>query len=779
MLAKSIFAALAAAAYLFIFVAAECPNACSSHGKCGAFDACQCYRNWMASDCSERICQFALAHVDTPKGDLDSSSGKLFAPNGKIGSSNADIIVGDQMYPYGTVEQYPDVHDTEGRVVTNSAHEYRECANKGICDRAAGTCTCLEGYDGSACQRASCPSSSAGTCSGHGVCLRIKDIAKLDNDNIYRLWDESATMGCVCDKGFYGPDCSKKACKNGYDPLYIDTSSTSNSYRYSNWTFAIYNLFSTSDPAKWDGNYSIVFYDAFGEDWVTRPIGINEKCDWISQALESLPNNVIPNGTVRCSYDVLTAAAQNYVKEGTDQLRDGFPIAKLTTTPTVKAKFTLAFPQNPGKLRQPEINYFLDGTRPTLVTDEVSATGYSSSGSTLSSWVFPNGFSGEDYDYFPDLCAGVTVTLMDPASVSVHGTLGGLDVQSTKALKRCLGDSDGDLTTNKEVYNWDYGNYNPATGISGANSLVSGVAIGANPQISFLKNPHIIKLIDTTKNTATRLCDTTSNSLTGTPYSTTSTWNAGLLGLGWCADAARPGFYAVVYYDETNLNFKVINRVWEDYAPTTTFNVYTTTGYLKLVSPFADVFTVGDGDADSVDYNSYYAKTLYSTNNTAASVDNIAPEAINNYGYTGAVDCETMGNSPAVVFQCLEKGDNVIVLNTAISDVDILSNPRYINMYKVNKIFLADMKYWWRPDSMKVRHRIELDMSANFRHVKSNTADTTYTAAQIYKFFPPANKYKYVGQCSNRGICNTDEGLCECFAGYTSDNCGTLNALAV
>jgi hypothetical protein len=35
-------------------VAAECPNACSSNGKCGAYDMCICYSNWMANDCSER-----------------------------------------------------------------------------------------------------------------------------------------------------------------------------------------------------------------------------------------------------------------------------------------------------------------------------------------------------------------------------------------------------------------------------------------------------------------------------------------------------------------------------------------------------------------------------------------------------------------------------------------------------------------------------------------------------------------------------------------------------
>lgn len=46
---------------------AECANACNGHGRCTAFDMCICNRNWQAADCSERVCQFGLAHVDTPK----------------------------------------------------------------------------------------------------------------------------------------------------------------------------------------------------------------------------------------------------------------------------------------------------------------------------------------------------------------------------------------------------------------------------------------------------------------------------------------------------------------------------------------------------------------------------------------------------------------------------------------------------------------------------------------------------------------------------------------
>ena len=192
--------------------AAECPNACSGHGTCGAFDECHCFPNWQEADCSGKTCPFALAHVDSPKGDLDGSADALTG-------RTTTVIEGSTVYPYGTTEQYPLMVDSFGRELSNTAHAYAECGNKGLCDRKSGECECFPGYEGAGCQRASCPDP---TCSGHGSCMSAKDLAKADHDNVYRLWDKDVSMGCKCEPGFTGPTCSDKMCKYGVDPLYDD-----------------------------------------------------------------------------------------------------------------------------------------------------------------------------------------------------------------------------------------------------------------------------------------------------------------------------------------------------------------------------------------------------------------------------------------------------------------------------------------------------------------------------------------------------------------------------
>jgi hypothetical protein len=206
---------------------AECPNACSGHGSCGVFEACVCYPNWMGGDCGDRVradipvarerteprrappaqvCPFGRSFSDTPKGDLDGSRG--------IGDSRTTILMGSDMYQMGTQEEFPAMSDSMGNALSQTAHDYYECSNAGICDRETGLCKCFEGYEGGSCSRRSC----LNDCSGHGACQSISQIAKSDYDGVYDLWDADKLYGCLCDPGFYGPDCSRRKCPHGIDP---------------------------------------------------------------------------------------------------------------------------------------------------------------------------------------------------------------------------------------------------------------------------------------------------------------------------------------------------------------------------------------------------------------------------------------------------------------------------------------------------------------------------------------------------------------------------------
>lgn len=691
-------------------VSAECPNGCSSHGKCTAYDMCLCYRNWMSNDCSERVCQFGLAHVDTPKGDLDASSGALSGPS-------KTVAINSEVYPYGTTEQFPSML-SDGEVQTDTAHYYMECSNKGICDRSSGSCECFPGYEGSACQRASCPTTNGAVCSGHGTCETIKQIAARDYSNIYELWDEKATLGCVCDAGYSGADCAQRECKYGADPLYYDDNSN---IRYSNWTYA-FAAASINSPVL-SGTYSIKFFDHFGEDWETRPLAAYATCDEIVSALEDIPNDVIPDGSVRC---------RQYLSSEPD-FNVGFWD---TATATFFVKYTIMFPQNPGYLREIQINKYLDGARPTLNTNEVS--------STLQIFVFANGFHGEDEDVVPDECEGVLVTFARTFANSDFNTYFTLQFSDPTVqeplLKRCLGDADNKVGYDSgnqadEVFNWDYGTE---------------------------KNPHLVKFVEATSKPQSRICH----------KSTDQAFVDADHGYMWCFETAPAGFYApVIYVGSVSAGaFTVFSRAPYDYENVgTEFRVFTTKGYLNRVSESGEVYTPTSSWAD------YHSNVLYTKNivpATAATIyGGVAGDYFSQSEWYGNIDCETNGEtSDTFADDCLQKGDYVFFFSTERTQVNYNTNPKYHNMYKVEKIYRS---------VEDATNRIVLDKHVNFQFPVSTGASPLYTDSRLkaYKFYP-SSAVTYVEQCSGRGLCNNDEGLCECFPGYTNDDCSVQNSAA-
>jgi len=638
----------------------------------------------------------------------------------------------------------------------------------------------------------------------------VSDVAGYASGNAYELWDQSATMGCVCDPGYKGADCSQKVCKAGADPLYHGDYNTA---RYPSFTYIIYST-RTSDATELVGNYSITFFDWNGQPWHTAPVDASATCAGVIQALETLPNSVIPLGTVRCTTSVsqLPAAVIAYVS-----------YQRLKT-------FTLVFTGNPGALKPIDLNLNLDGQRRTLYLTRDTA----SHTPTLGYSVFPNGYAGENTDVVPDLCTGVLVSLSSFPQLSFQST------SMAAALMRCLGGSDGDVTNNDgQGYSWDDGNQK--TGFTNQN---------------YYTNPHLIKLIDATQDLPESVVGTKHANLEKAAYPNTDiaglnsqvpgfyvnaasrknassyvaglTFSQGVYNTEGIFQSIRtattvtntdlnadpPGLYAVLVCTSMSsavcTGFKLLTGGSGASLNALYYHVYTTTGYLQLVSPQSAVVTMPSNVATFSPYlysPYFFSNTLY-----------VTPNQNSDSNYYGNIDCESLGVSanypysktyagPHNALDCLNKGDMVMVLFAeSASTVSTIASrsPVYPDIYTVTKVSVqpyasASSTTYHTLDDEVLRRQLVLNYGVN-QVYGLNAAGTAYTAysttgatsdwfgtagqsaalggGSVYKFYPPSG-YNYVGECSNRGVCDPVQGVCTCFPGYTSDNCGVPNALAL
>jgi hypothetical protein len=791
------------------------------------------------------------------------------------------VIENNFVYPYGTTEMYPESVDSNLEPVTNSAHYYMECSNKGNCDRKKGTCSCYPGYDGASCQRASCPG-YPNSCSGHGVCKSIQQLANADAGNTYELWDRHKTMGCECDAGFYGPDCSARKCKTGVDPLYMDDSAT---IKYPIWNVATLSHTSATDneaasaatlfyngmvEAAGPGYWALRIYDAHGEDWLTEPIPGGATCAQVKQALYNIPNDVVPDDSVSCTL-VETGDSAVISPAPKDEESDLSSIDYLGTNHERAIVYKFAFWEaienqlrmtaagstndgsgglpssfdqdnqqkvigfiyrlkmfgNPGALKEPEIEIYLDGDRPTLaaIDHEPAQSGYAS---TLITKVWTDGMQGEDNDYFADHCDGVTVNVLSADHTAtadknlpkrvIHYL--GLTAAESLLLKSCLGSANFQEHDNIDSYDWDYGSR---------------------------EFPHIVKLV----RSVTSVTDGGHYvALIFKPYATH-------------ASALSGNGDATGYYELVNpwVPLDAASSDTEDYND---YEVYTTKGVLALTSDKADAFF---GFAEKEVYTMNVKDELLRETNAAAA------------HHFGSLSCEWVGNgkfrsqeraaswdhtnfeaesfeevaahhadgadpvwgSYAETKICLNKTDIVIPLaipndhgvdnaynvKTGIeepgtgadaddlaqqkeTDIILNHNPPRINMYTVENLYTreivatelqvhaGDHNYDAEGETDKQlshmwRNVIKLDKSTNWgtgaalvENTLGQAGATTADAKallqgfRMYKFHPAAaSTYNYVAPCSNRGLCDSKTGICECFPGYGNDNCDEQNALAL
>jgi len=331
-----------------------------------------------------------------------------------------------------------------------------------------------------------------------------------------------------------------------------------------------------------------------------------------------------------------------------------------------------------------------------------------------------NHHSAQDTTYSPSLGYGM------------H-SLGGLDVAEYALLKKCLGPSDFDTENNVEVYNWDYGSR---------------------------YYPHLVKLVRTV-----------------------TTYTDG-------------GYYVALFYDGsattlTNVNPNGVFRLINPFVPpdafmTDNYEIYTTKGTLALTSNASQAVF------------SFASRTIYMTNATY--------DTMTNNLFDGDVSCELGDNNQGkmqYVHHCLNKTD----LFTVLSWTAQAWNPPYINLYTAERLYTQPYQHLTTDRSTTgqglvhptpvanpstdhasplgelhyLTHMITTDIGTNWGATSQYDQDLSQRPVfGIYKFFPAeASTYNYVNECSNRGICQRDTGLCSCFPGYTNDDCSVQNSLSL
>merc|ERR1711871_1310646 len=224
------------------------PDGCNGNGNCVENKECKCKVGFSGKDCSQQACKYSSINGECINGTLRCHAGyvgeacdRQLCPvyNGAAcggkgrGSCNGRCHC---EYPYTGVDCSLTriVHgvckddkvsiDTcscspgwttgdNGQPCSATEGCQNNCNGGGTC--VTGKCICFDGFEGSNCERRSCP---AANCSGHGTCVQGKCncvLGYMGDGCDVRSCAATCSHGkcedgkCVCEDGYYGSNCDK------------------------------------------------------------------------------------------------------------------------------------------------------------------------------------------------------------------------------------------------------------------------------------------------------------------------------------------------------------------------------------------------------------------------------------------------------------------------------------------------------------------------------------------------------------------------------------------
>jgi len=784
----------------------------------------------MGADCSQRVCPFGVSWADTPRGDLNSDGvvkgpGTNNAGNAcAAGTASCDYttVEKDQIWGQeGTTEAFPPFKTAEGLVVANAGHAYAECSSKGLCDRETGTCECFPGYEGSGCQYNTCPETDGQMCSGHGVCNSALEVSK----GFYQMWDKDSTQGCVCDSGYEGFDCSMRKCKPGADPMAF---TGGRNLVTDNSTYIIYQVDTgplasgLSALAKVQGTYKLSISDAFGKMWETDDIDASSSCDTIITKIRAIPSDSF-NGKVpiRCyrqtgTRGVLNEAGTDLTGKTGNGARTSSEYGEMdANTEIQEEEIETTSVNNPRMLVWEKIILSIGryGTyKPMQVVmydnkQRATLFGSHDAVSDVYAKTFSNGYASYATNIFPNACEDVYIRFdnseVDTAAKGYvklkFGVSGASDAVMQKRFEACLGDADGDFSNNIEKESFDEGTS---------------------------ENPHVFMAYELTQYNCysynpwpkaqwdSSTCDDENDSILPSNWVCDNhvydphlvTTMADRIPDGQCSNLNPSGIVAMTVRKAygTPREWIIRNAIGADYTDERPFAVYTMDGIFQNVNSKAAAVA-------TLDQNSLgpKAETFYSDYVHVMNAKDESGVVVPTGDFNGDLSCEDLPGRQPTNKQCLNNGDLVIFMSMPMVHVDPIAadsetgasggtdmykcNPRYTNIFTVDNV----AKFPNQQDSIDHRPAvttgwqqffIKLTTGINFLGYAEDTTSfgtgvLPVCAMYIYKYIPnttvtSSGGYLADQDCSGRGTCDSDNGVCQCFEGYSGDNCGTINSYA-